>query len=182
MVRNLQENILALKSDQLVAGARGICSTVQHGYLPSWLRNRRKSRWSLCGTPFGFLYIKPSRSQAFSSAVTSDCRKMVDDSLTRGEDLEREKAILSQEKDDLITKHEIEANKHHRYKTGYARALAKIKALNEEMKSLKARMLYFIMPYISDRVHVQEDSLLVNSQVHASGVREGRRLAEAERK
>jgi hypothetical protein len=106
---------------------------------------------------------------------------MVDDSLTRGEDLEREKAILSQEKDDLVTKHKIEVDKHHRYKTGYARALAKIEALDKEIKSLKARMLYFIMPYIPDRVDVQEDSLLVNSQVHASGVREGRQLAEAER-
>jgi hypothetical protein len=106
---------------------------------------------------------------------------MVDESLARCEALGQEKAILSQEKDELETKHKKEADKHQSYKTVYIKALATINAREKELKSLKARTLHFIIPYISDRVDVQEDTLLVESQIHALGVREGRQLAEAER-
>ncbi|KAJ7798837.1 hypothetical protein B0H14DRAFT_2617547 [Mycena olivaceomarginata] len=127
-----QENMLALKSAQLKAGAQESILALKSAQA-NLKRELEKSNEDLTqckrakeekvfgpheeneieGRVAGVIavhhlaspYIRPSRPrpQVFSSAVTSDCRKMVDDSLTRGEDLEREKAILSQEKDDLVT-------------------------------------------------------------------------------
>ena len=95
-------------------------------------------------------------SLELSSDVTSQCREITDSSLNRNATLLFEKdsllhinGVLSQEKDALVTAHETELdehrNKHRRYKRLCAKAASTIKALEEELKSLKARLLSFIM-------------------------------------